>query len=294
MTSKPNPLFLKATLRAHWGYIVRQIGASAAQLSYLLPPPSTIVGAFANPLARMLSHEDGGLPYTLSSSRAKRHGLPQGSRVMECAVRATITAGAYIASSDVGVSSYGEASRIIGAAYKGGGSYQKAVKKPIYQGITELMPVQAVGASIAPNTTLNIAWVLDPDELSACLGTKVNEDSLLKAAWHIYRLGSKEGIVSTEHAEVGRPHTLPPGSRFETYYYQSALCVKPLENTARITLPLPWAVEETFYSPSSPGSGPAIMYTTSQPKKFVLRDGCWGYKVSEHEVIASLSKKVVP
>lgn len=69
-------VFAYARLRLHWGFIVRQPGASAAQTAYPLPPPTTVAGAFANPLARLLG--------IIDSYPEKREALPVTNMFMSC------------------------------------------------------------------------------------------------------------------------------------------------------------------------------------------------------------------
>jgi CRISPR-associated protein Cas5a/b/c len=114
-------VFLYSKVKLHWGFIVRQLGASAAQLAYVLPPPPTIVGSFMNPLARIL-----GLSETLDPKAG-----PAGSKVMNCALKATLSAAAGLdPCGNVGVAVYAEPSRITAGAYKTGGDYERALKQP--------------------------------------------------------------------------------------------------------------------------------------------------------------------
>jgi len=172
-----SPIFLYTILDLHWGYTVRQPGATAAQSAYVLPPPTTVVGAFANPLARIL-----GVPDYVERRLLVR--LPVQNRFMKCLLGATLAAGAGLLparSPAIGAATYEEPSRIMGTPYKGGGDYREAVRKPAYLSATTLLPVQAVGAASAPGALLALAWLVNVDVLSDCVSERVDIDMLDEA-----------------------------------------------------------------------------------------------------------------
>ncbi len=266
------PVFLYSTLQLHWGFIVRQAGASAAQSAYIVPPPTTIVGAFASPLARILEIPDAIDPERIRGRRAK---LPVSNRMMLCAINSTLAAGAGLEPGS-GVVVYEEPSRISGPPYKGGGAYDRAVEKPIYESVQEILPVQAVGAVSAPNARMVIAWLVNIDELGSCMGRSVEESMLEEAAWSVYRLGSREGISSVTRAGVDVDPEILNAGVVETILYQKEECVAPVHgaNVAGVTLLNTSYEESYYYMPAGMMSGSSIITPPPRPVKFMLRDGC--------------------
>ncbi len=288
MTSK---LFFYSLVNLHWGFIIRQLGASAAQLVYPLPPPPTIVGAFMNPISRLLG---------LGEEIDKNKYGPAGSRNIQCGLRATLAASAGLnliekQENNVGIIVHAEPSRIIAAPYKTGGSYTRALKKSPYEAIDELAPVQAEGYSSAPNSLMNLVWFLDIDVLLECLGAKIEYKDLKRAIWGIYRLGSKEGIISVVKARIYEEDDLDyivEGSNFKSILYQKKDCVTPIE-------PIPEAIlydiryrETSFYIPSII-SGSMMVIPTSDPVSFIVRSGCEAVKPKE-EPYLSIAYKYLP
>ncbi len=271
-------LFLYSIVKLQWGFIVRQPGATAAQSAYVIPPPTTVVGAFANPLARVLDVPD----YLESRARPR---LPVQNRYMECLLSSTIAASAgVLPAAETGVAVYEEPSRIMGTPYKTGGDYQKAVKQPIYVSGTTLLPVQAVGAASAPNTLLALAWVLDLQGLATCLERigvrgRLGREELERAAWSVYRVGSREGIAVVEDAGLyggGELEVIGEGG-FESILYQPADCVETTDTgyTARVTLLGLDYREEEYLVPSGGLGGASALTPPPRPLDFYLsRPGC--------------------
>jgi len=264
--------FLYAKLILHWGFIVRQLGASAAQLAYVLPPPPTVVGSFMNPLARML-----GLGETLNPKLG-----PAGSPAMDCALKATLAAAAGI-SGEISAAVYAEPSRIAAVIYKTGGDYNKAIKQPPYLASDKLLPVQAEGAASAPGASLILAWLVDLEILSKCLGIVISHTDLRKAAWSVYRIGSKEGLASILEAHVFTKDQLEQiheGGTFASILYQPAVCISSSEPIPSVTLYNNQYRESDYYVPSSIG-GPL---TISPPKilsELILKKDCKAFRPVE-------------
>ncbi|WP_460126103.1 hypothetical protein [Stetteria hydrogenophila] len=265
-----DPAFLHARIKLHWGFITRQLGASAAQLAYVLPPPPTVVGAFMNPLARIL-----GLGEELN-----RKAGPAGGRAMGCALAATLAASAGLQpGSRVGVAVHAEPSRITASLYKTGGDYARALREPIYLASDRLLPVQAVGAASAPGGSVVLAWLLDLGKLSECLGTELGLRDLKAAAWSVYRLGSREGLVSVEDAgalDADGLEEVPEGGTFESILYQREDCVAA-RAAVRLTLYDEGYRERGYLAPQVAG-GPSGLTPPSMPSQFTLRSGCRAVK----------------
>ena len=278
---------LYTTVEAHWGYIVRQPGATAAQTAYILPPPPTVVGAFAAVLGRLLR-----LPDAHAGGKRKRPVL---TGLMECALQATITVGAGLLAAREGGASGGvvlveEPSRIIGAPYKGGGALNRALSKPIALSAKDLLPVQAVGAASGPGALLVLAWLLDAERLESCLGRKISNELMSVAPSSVFRLGSREGLVSVVGERGHLPgygvvsgdelEALGSGCEYESILYQPASCAlseSPASVVSVVLLDEHYR-EREYLVPAGPGSGPGIIYPPSSPARFRLAHGrCLAY-----------------
>ncbi len=269
-------VFLYAKLQLHWGFIVRQAGASAAQLAYPLPPPTTVIGAFANPLGRLLDMPDA-MPYEPGRKRKRSTALPVTNRFMECMLKAVKTAGAGLdPEASTGVVVFEEPSRITGTPYKGGGSYDKAVKKPIYLSVQELLPVQAVGSASAPGVRLIIGALLDVDALSTCIGKKIDYDLLEMAVWGAHRLGSREGLASVVDAWVSVDLENIESGSFMSLLYQKATCAKPARPDLVVETVMTNELYQStsYYVPASPASSSAMLTPPLRQVLFSLRGGC--------------------
>jgi len=197
--------FFYSLLKIHWGFSVRLKGATAAQPSLPLLPPTTILGAFAQPLLKLL---DIGYAHPIKYDKKDWGSVVTPS--FKCFLSSALGAAmALDPASMVGISNYAEITRIIGLPYKTGGQVASAVKEPIYKSISTIMPVQAMGSSYSPGALICIGAVLDIDKLSKCLDVDVKdvEDVGLQSCYSVTTLGSKEGIVSVIKAHYDEPLT---------------------------------------------------------------------------------------
>ncbi|MCE4628241.1 MAG: hypothetical protein F7C34_03730 [Desulfurococcales archaeon] len=272
MTNNDTRVFLYTILKLQWGYIVRQPGATAAQAAYILPPPTTVVGAYANPLARILGVPD--------YAERRRGGLPVRNKYMECLLASTLAAGAGLVGLGairVGAVTYEEPARIMGTPYKSGGSYQKAVKQPIYLSATELLPVQAAGAASAPGAVMAMAWLLDASRLEGCLRRSVSTGDLERAAWGVYRLGSREGLAHPVEAGAIAGGALDEKDRgfYKSLLYQDSLCASREEGyTVQAALLGLDYRERVYLVPSGLLGGANILTPPERAPTFYLRPGC--------------------
>ena len=272
MSGRDTRVFLYTILKLQWGYIVRQPGATAAQAAYVLPPPTTVVGAFANPLARILGVPD--------YAERRRGGLPVRNRYMECLLASTLAAGAGLVGLGplrVGAVTYEEPARIMGTPYKSGGSYQKAVKQPIYLSATELLPVQAAGAASAPGAVVALSWLLDTSRLEGCLRGSVSIRDLDRAARAVYRLGSREGLAHPLEAGAIPGDGLEEKDRgfYSSVLYQDSSCASREEGyTVPVALLGLDYRERVYLVPSGLLGGANILTPPERAPIFYLRPGC--------------------
>ncbi len=297
--SEGRVFYTVSELELHWGFIVRQMGASAAQLSYLLPPPPTVVGAFMNTLARAL-----GLPEApVRHGRRRTHPQHHVTLTHYCASLATIAAGSRLLGdsrgSRTGLVLHSDTTRLLGGPWKGGGSYNDAVRKPIIESVTEIMPVQAAGYTSGMGTRLEIAWVFDADRLEKCLlreaglEAKVGINELEAAARSVYRLGSRESLATTHAYKAGavsQDGLLKGTIDYFSYYPQPSGCSTPVTgHTGLVELIMPdTSYRETlFYVPAHPSSGQTHLAPPLEPARFRLRPNCTAIDLGSHRVLAS-------
>ncbi|ABM80500.1 type I-A CRISPR-associated protein Cas5a [Hyperthermus butylicus] len=207
------PLMLVSKVELAWGFSVRYAGASAAQPALPIPPPTTIVGFYAEPLARLL-----GL--------AEYRGFPAKRPCSPAALLAehTLAASAGLNSdSRSGLVVHSDLSHVATLPYQ-------RRRKTGWEKLA--FAAQAVGAAYGPAARLYLALVVDVEGLSRKLGETV--ESIISAlAWAGWRLGSKEGLVSVIHAEAVEPVTLT-GGVFETILYQEGGLVEPFSKVELI------------------------------------------------------------
>jgi CRISPR-associated protein Cas5a/b/c len=197
--------FFYSLLRVHWGFSVRLKGATASQPSLPLPPPTTILGAFAQPLLKLL---DIGFDHPIKYDKKDWGSVVTSS--FKCFLYSALGAAMALDPENiVGVSNYAEITRIMSLPYRTGGKVKDAIKSPIHESISFIMPVQAMGSSYSPGALIHIGAVLDIDRLSECLNVAVKdiEDVGLQSCYGVSTLGSKEGLVSVVKAYYGEPMT---------------------------------------------------------------------------------------
>lgn len=295
-----------------WGFIIRHRGTSAAQPAYPIPPPTTIVGAFAYPLVRLLN---------LSTRNKDIRKWGEGkliSEIMEPLLEATITASAGLTSPKftskspthssyrtlrVGLAIYQEINRIIASPYKSGGSFQSAVRVKFMESnffakaLPVTLPVQATGAAYAPALKVELMWIIDAEKLSRELGVSVEKlDSIAKKAVHgVVRIGSKEGIVALEEAVYAeKPVIRGPGEKVSTRLYIERFCAEPLNPTliTEIIMPSLRYSPTPYYVPASIGSSNLIIPLSEDmpPPIFRILSPCRAIIAPEVEVAVGVTR----
>lgn len=268
-----------------WGFIARYLGASASQPSYLLPPPTTVVGAFGYPLLRLLSRKD----YTEVEAHEKGRVL---TKDMKALLNSTLASACGIPPTGegllVGVSTHQEISRIIALPYKDKSEINR-FSKAHPKDVARAMPVQAVGASYGPKATLDLVWVVDVERLANELKVKPEDiDSVGPVAVKgVSRIGSKEGIVSvspeSRYVTESKVQELKPGDKFRTYIYVPANCVQLLDSAyaQEVILPDLKYNHTTFYVPALTVSGGLLFPLANFMPMFKLVGPCRAYTFKE-------------
>ncbi len=190
-------IYVSILLEAQWGWSVRVPGASVGGSSLPLPPPSTLVGALANPIARLLRWGEvtveGKAVYS-STLKLARHLEAAGARV----VRGVAVL-------------FNDPLKVTNIPYL----------RPSNRFNRDLwFSLQAMGAYSAPSVELEAVLVFN----DSVLKEGVNEEKIEAAAWSISRLGCKEGIVHVKNVVIGEALEVTGGS---TPYYAP---IQSLEN----------------------------------------------------------------
>ena len=161
------PRFLLVRLRPVWGYAVRALPQSKTRVSLGVPPPTTLIGALAYPLARVLGDR-----VETIYSEGKRGRPVAVSKWSEEVRRRLLYVGA----------SLGVASVAHGSILK----IQYFHRGEVLRGIAA-MPVEVTAGS---ESWIDVAYVFEevPWEWS----------NIERAAWGISRLGSRESVAYVE------------------------------------------------------------------------------------------------
>jgi CRISPR-associated protein Cas5a/b/c len=240
--------FLYALIKLHWGFTLRIKGATAAQPSLPVPSPTTVLGAFAYPMLKIL-----GIRPEITEVRSGtliKSGVI--TPMFNCFIEATVAASAGLDPATVtGLASHSEVSRIIAFPYKMGGQRVRALKLPIETQITLMAPIQAVGSTYGPGSLLHIGAVIDLGKLAECLNvSEAYIDSIgLKSCYGISRIGSKEGIVSVIKVAYGEPKI--EHGEFHTIAYVPENAVEVLDKELFMRVQL-WDLNyklSTYYIP---------------------------------------------
>jgi CRISPR-associated protein Cas5a/b/c len=283
-------IFFHSRLRLSWGFVVRVPGTTAAQPALSLPPPTTVVGAFSNPVLELLKP-------VKDVKRKRGETLYQ---VFDCILGSTLAAGFALARENggaTGIAVIEEVSRIVGAPYKTGGEAGRikvAGKGPreFLKAVGIMLPVQALGVAYAPAALADIVWVADAERLATCLGVKVEElygDLGKVVTWGVSRLGSKEGIVVVIQGHHGSPEQLKCGSIFKTRAYVPADCVEPKdEDVSEVTL---WGLDyrwRRYYVPFI-ASG-TVVYPPAEAVSYrLVSEKCYAFRVPVLEDLVVVS-----
>ena len=164
---------VRVVLDLHWGFSIKQPYFSAAQPSYPVPPPPTLIGAVS-------------YPYSLF------YGFPElvvnGDQIYSSAVR-LLDAVAWVALRLIDIDprwllETRDISRVLIASY--------VRSDHVYPQSSMLWAVQVHGKIFLPSYKVDTVYLVPEDRAS----------ELLRAAWGVARLGVKEALVSVRTATL--------------------------------------------------------------------------------------------
>jgi len=200
----------------HWGFSVRMISESAAANPYPVPPPSTLVGALAYGCAIVKRFSECYLEKNKKYSTA--------AKLVKYILWSTFS----LKGNNVCLTSYSDMLRMFSLPYQRGARHE-----PKYRDMW--FGVRAHGKVYYPNGGFGILYLLD-DGIIEFLG---GEDILLRAASHIVRLGSREGLVSISNISLSSSiSVVNPPIRTSFYFPKKLVKVLDRENVTLVTLPV--------------------------------------------------------
>ena len=293
-----NLRFFYSAVTLSWGFTVRYREVSAAQPSYILPPPTTVVGAFGRSFGKLLGLLDA--PSKDPKDREHKEGYVI-SRAMKIFLESTVAASAGIIGTG-GLVEHQELSKIHASIYKGSTELGKIKAEPFSmkfykESLTRIFPAQAVGASYGPGIRIYLSWVLDIDKLinkfkeRQILLKEEDVDSVAPIAAHgLTRIGSKEGIVAHEPELTGydkNPEIIQDGGKVRTIQYVQSECVDPEEAVPLVSLPSIDYTLKQYYVPSATASNSFLIpfsSSASGAKWMRLKSPCRAYSPKNHRI----------
>ena len=178
MRGRPPSLFsLYVRAKLSWGFACRLVPFGKSRMTLKAPPPSTLMGALAYPLARNL-----GWPEVLLSDRGEVSGA---DKIREFVVSVHVKLNASLAvKADV--------TRVFWFDFQ---------RKEVKTDAIALERVYASPTSGGRESLIEVIYILRPEAAEQALGR--SWASLLEAsAWGITRVGQKEGLVSVEDVRL--------------------------------------------------------------------------------------------
>jgi CRISPR-associated protein Cas5, Apern subtype len=187
------PWVLRVFAELAWGYSIRLPGYAKRQSSHTLPPPSTLIGALAYPVAFG----------TGECFLEGKNLVSSAQKFMSCILAASAR---YTENSVASLTE--DINRYLIAQFQ----KKERRKEPAYR-----FGAIPVGKVYAPSQEMEFVYALDGESCSKIFGDKWKE-KLISASYSIIRLGSKEGIVSIKHAELQKSKEIK-GEKITTPFY---------------------------------------------------------------------------
>jgi len=170
---------LKVEGEFHWGFSIRFAGASASAHAYIVPPPTTLIGAIAR---NLVNSETSIFENKIYSSAMKLLSI---FKVMTFR---------YLKGDGEQIPLPIPFTDIIKASRIPYIRIEHRKRKEQWFGIS------GFGRIYAPATKFNLLYVVDYEKLKQM---NYNEEDLKKAALSMTNIGSKEGMTSIQNVEVG-------------------------------------------------------------------------------------------
>ena len=219
----PSFYFLYIRAKLAWGFACRLVPFGKSRMTLKAPPPSTLLGALAYPLARHL-----GWPEVLLSGRREISGA---DRVREFVVSAH-------AKLNTSLAIKADINRVFWFD-----------RHPQRRGVkTDAIALEKVYTSPAPGeitSSIELIYILRPETAKQALGR--DWPSLLEAAaWGMTRVGQKESLISVDSVKLAEAGVSEDEHAITGFYFPLEACSRPPEGS--------W-LQEYFVDPWEVGIG---------------------------------------
>jgi len=192
---------LKVDLKFAWGWSIRTPTTSAAEMSLLFPPPSTLIGALARGLSYLLKDEWAECIFDQKRKILRSSAIKLLKFIASAHFGLNVNSTGIIPWSDI-VHSHAVPYQQI----------QHRPKKDMWFGI------HASGKVYSPNSLSHIIYVINGSKAKEFLGEDWKRQ-LKMAAHSIISVGGKEGLTVTYRAEIFGAKLVEKGSVETSYYF---------------------------------------------------------------------------
>ena len=192
---------LKVDLKFAWGWSIRTPTTSAAEMSLLFPPPSTLIGALARGLSYLSKDE-----WTECIFDQKRKILRSSAIKL---LKFIASAHFGLSVNSIGITPWSDITHSHAVPFQ---QIQHRPKKDMWFGI------HASGKVYSPNSLSHIIYVINGSKAEEFLGEDWKKQ--LKIAAHsIIAVGGKEGLTVTYRAEIFEAKLVEKESIETSYYF---------------------------------------------------------------------------
>ncbi len=209
-------LVLKVKAEYHWGFWIRSPGTSKYQSATPLPPPTTLIGALAYPLVKKGVLKLDGQQIKGETIKLEKNSILSPAMVIE---KYVVCASAYLDNIAIIWEDLSKYNTILfhettkseeDEILAGGRRYTMKFR-------TGAIPV---GKVFYPSGVLTAAFLIDDSMSKVVDGNFENE--LVKAAWEMTRIGSRESIISVIDVKLSEA-TPTKDRKLKTRYYFPAV-----------------------------------------------------------------------
>ncbi|MEM1709139.1 MAG: type I-A CRISPR-associated protein Cas5a [Nitrososphaerota archaeon] len=194
-------MLLHIRARFHWGYSVKHPFSSKGQPAFALPPPNTLKGAL---LKGLMDNSE-----TIYTSMKRRKLNLTSSAFLMNFIKAASCRFEY--EHNEVASEWLDINRYIVL------HFQKPARRALMEYRFGAIPS---GKVLAPHRAFHALYLIDEDKVKSILGDGWKQ-SLIRSAWSITRIGSKESIVSVEDVKLNDSWLVKQDVVKTSYYFPS-------------------------------------------------------------------------
>lgn len=217
----PTFYFLYVKAKVYWGFACRIIPFGKSRITLKMPPPSTLIGALAYPLARLKDWTE-----VVMERKVKLSGA---NRILNFISSAH-------AKMDFIPLVRGDLSRVY---------WYYVLRKEVKTDAVALEKVYVNPLPGKADSIIEMIYLIDQDKAEKTLGSEWL--NLLEAcAWAISRIGQKEGMISVSDVRLSKAGLIKDGEVMTRFYF-------PLEACSE--MPVGSWIQETFVDVWETGMG---------------------------------------